>query len=699
LAVTGVGLLLAPSVSGRLKSGIQLNSAAYTANERIAQQYGGGASDTGVVVIDLPNGTTVSSNGVLAKLRGLDARIAKRTSGLREISYASTGDRALLGNGGRSTILLVYPPVAGSDVPPAVLDQLAAAGRTAVPGATVHGTGINALASGNAASGNSSVVTELLIGALGALIVLAWVFGSFLALLPLIMALISVLTMQLFIYALTFVVPSGTPFNPAVQYIVALLGLGLSIDYSLLIVNRWREERAGGRSNAEAVQAAMQRAGHAVMFSGITASLGLFALIVVPVSLVRGIGISGLFIPSTATLVALTLLPAVLSKMGPRLDWPRHRSSGKVSRFWTWWSHQVIRHRIVAAVFGLAILFGLTGAAATMNVAQPSGSALASTGTYADGLRALEADGFPSGTLTTIPVWVPSAGQAQAVAASLSGLSSVRGAVAPTVSAWQRGGSGLVVVLPKQQIGTSHSGTSLSDVRRTVPHGVLVGGHATQQIDEVDYTYGAFPLMFGLVALVTFLLLARGLRSILLPAKAVLLNAVSVAATYGVVVLVWQHGIGTQALWGVSGTGSVDTFVPMLMFGFLFGISMDYEVFILARVREGYDRTGSTHEGIVEGVSRTGRLVTSAALILFFSLASLASANDITVRELASGMAAGVLLDAVVVRMLLLPALVSLFGKANWWMPGWAARLLRLPRAGTPEPTPRERIPVNAGDA
>jgi RND superfamily putative drug exporter len=679
LAVTGVGLLLAPSVSGRLKSGIQLNSAAYTANERIAQQYGGGASDTGVVVIDLPNGTTVSSNGVLAKLRGLDARIAKGTPGLREISYASTGDRALLGNGGRSTILLVYPPAAGSDVPPAVLDQLAAASRTAVPGATVHGTGINALASGNAASGNSSVVTELLIGALGALIVLAWVFGSFLALLPLITALISVLTMQLFIYALTFVVPSGTPFNPAVQYIVALLGLGLSIDYSLLIVNRWREERAGGRSNAEAVQAAMQRAGHAVMFSGVTASLGLFALIVVPVSLVRGIAISGLFIPSTATLVALTLLPAVLSKMGPRLDWPRHRSSGKVSRFWTWWSHQVIRHRIVAAVFGLAILFGLTGAAATMNVAQPSGSALASTGAYADGLRALEADGFPSGTLTPIPVWVPFAGQAQAVAASLSGLSSVRGAVAPAVSAWQRGGSGLVVVLPKQQIGTSDAGTALSDV--------------------VDYTYGAFPLMFGLVALVTFLLLARGLRSILLPAKAVLLNAVSVAATYGVVVLVWQHGIGTQALWGVSGTGSVDTFVPMLMFGFLFGISMDYEVFILARVREGYDRTGSTHEGIVEGVSRTGRLVTSAALILFFSLASLASANDITVRELASGMAAGVLLDAVVVRMLLLPALVSLFGKANWWMPDWAARLLRLPRGRTPEPTPREQIPVNAGDA
>ncbi|WP_220182894.1 MMPL family transporter [Sphaerisporangium album] len=700
LAITVVGLVLAPSVSGRLKSGILLDSAAYTANERIAAQYGGSASDPGVVVIDLPDGLTVTSDGVAAKLRALDARIAKGMPGLREISFASTGDQALLGNGGRSTILLVYPPQAGRDVPAAVLDQLTSAARTALPEATVHSTGLNALASGSASSGHSSVMTELLIGALGALIVLAWVFGSVLALLPLVMALISVLTMQLFIYALTFVVPSATvPFNPAVQYIVALLGLGLSIDYSLLIVNRWREERAAGRSNAEAVQAAMRRAGHAVMFSGVTASLGLFALIVVPVSLVRGVGISGLFIPSTATLVALTLLPAVLSKLGPRLDWPRRRSSGKVSRFWTWWSHTVIRHRVLAAVFGLAILSGLTGVAATMNIAQPTGSALVGTDAYADGLRALEAGGFPSGTLTTIPIWVPSSGQAQAVAASLDGLSSVHGAVAPTGASWQRGGSGLVVVLPEREVGTSDAGTSLDDVRRTVPHGVLVGGHAAQQIDEADATYGAFPLMFGLVALVTFLLLARGLRSIMLPAKAVLLNAVSVAATYGVVVIVWQHGIGTEALWGVPGTGSVDTFVPMLLFGFLFGISMDYEVFILARVREGYERTGSTHEGIVEGISRTGRLVTSAALILFFSLASLASANDITVRELASGMAAGVVLDAVVVRMLLLPALVSLFGKVNWWMPGWAARLLRLPPASTPEPPARGRAALNVGDA
>jgi putative drug exporter of the RND superfamily len=699
LAVTVVGVLLAPSVSGVLKSGVQLNSGAYTANQQIARQYGGTTANPGILVIDLPTGTTVTSAGMPARLRALDAQILKSTPGLREISYAATGNRALVTDNGRGTILMVFPPTANTDLPPQVLDQLSTAARSALPTATVHVTGKAALAAGNAASGNSSVLTELLIGAAAALVVLAWVFGSFLAFLPLIMAIVSVLMMQLLVYALSFVMPASTPFNPAVQYIVALLGLGLSIDYSLLIVNRWREERAAGKANDDAVRAAMKRAGHAVWFSGLTASLGLFALVTVPVSLVRGIGVAGLFIPSTATLVALTLLPVVLSAVGPRLDWPRTRSRGQASRFWTWWSHGVIRHRVAAAVLGLAILGGLAGVAVTINVAQPTATALAGSGPYTDGLNALRADGFPIGTLTPIPIWVPSAGQATSVAASLSNLSSVDGAVAPTGPAWQTGGSALVMVLPRNETGTAQAGTSLTDVQRTVPGGVLVGGDDAQNVAQVSATYGAFPLLFALVGLVTFLLLARGLRSILLPLKAVLLNALSVAATYGIVVLVWQHGIGTHALWGVSGTGSLDTFVPLLMFGFLFGISMDYEVFILSRIREGYDRTGSTRDGIVEGVSRTGRLVTSAAMILFCALVSLSSANDITVRELASGMAAGVLLDAVVVRMLLLPALVSLFGKANWWLPDRTRRLLRLPATNVAEPPTEDRTLVAVGDA
>lgn len=701
VAVTVVGLVVAPSVSGRLQGGNQFNSAAVTANKQIARQYGGVTSDPGVLVLDAPAGRTVTEPDAAAQLKAVDAGILKAVPGTRVVSYAATGSRALVGRAATGTIVLVYPPNNGDDVDAAAVDQLTGAAKAAAPGWTVRGTSLKSLEAGNTAGGNSSVLGELLVGALGALLVLAWVFGSFLAFLPLIMALISVLTMQLMIYALTYVMPSSSPINPAVQYIVALLGLGLSIDYSLLIVNRWREERATGKSNDEAVRAALVRAGHAVWFSGLTASLGLFALIVIPNSLVRGIGISGLFIPSTATLVALTLLPALLSKVGPRLDWPRRRSSARVSRFWTAWSVGVIRHRAGAAVLGLAILFALTGVAASLNVAQPQSGALAGSGTYTDGLHALEADGFPSGTLTAVPVWVPDAASTAAVTASLDTVSSLRGAVTSPDPRWRQGGSAVVIALPQHEVGTSQGGTSLADIRRTVPRDALVGGEGAMSIDEVNSTYGAFPLLFAVVALVTFLLLARGLKSILLPAKAVLLNALSVAASYGILVLVFQHGIGMHALWGANSYGSIDTLAPVLIFGFLFGVSMDYEVFILTRVREGYDRTGSTRDGIVEGVSRTGRLVTSAALILFFALASLSTANDITVREIAAGLAAGVLLDAVVVRMLLLPALVSLFGAANWWMPAAVSRLLRLPAgaARVPAPAGGERVTVSSGDA
>ncbi|MFE9572964.1 MMPL family transporter [Streptomyces sp. NPDC006692] len=698
LVITVVGVVLAPSVSSRLQPGTHLNTAAYTANVQIAKAYGGATENPGVLVLDLPPGQTATSPAAAAELKAVDAAIAKAMPTMRTVSYASTGSQSLVGPNGTSTIVLVYPPHQGDDVSTTVVDDLTAAAKSAAPSVTVHGTSQKALEAGNQVQqANSSVLSELIVGALGALVVLAWVFGSFLAFLPLIMALISVLTMQLMIYALTYVMPSSSPIGPAVQYIVALLGLGLSIDYALLVVNRWREERAAGRPNDEAVRVAMKRAGHSVWFSGIVASLGLFALIVVPNSLVRGIGISGLFIPSTATLVALTLLPVVLSKAGPRLDSPRRRRSGSASRFWTAWSHGVIKHRVAAAVVGLGILIGLAGTAATINISQPTTNALASAGAYTDGLTALKADGFPSGTLLPVPVYIPDASQAPSIVKSLDPVSSLAGAVSPTGPGWRVDGSALVIAIPRHEVGTSQGGSSLADIRNTVPHGSLVGGDPALQVDMVQTTYGSFPLLFGTVAVVTLLLLARGLKSILLPAKAVLLNMLSVAASYGLLVLVFQHGIGMHALWGTNSYGSIDRLAPVLIFGFLFGVSMDYEVFILARVREGYERTGSTSRGIVEGVSRTGRLVTSAALILFFALAALSTANDITVRQIAAGLAAGVILDAVVVRMLLLPALVSLFGKANWWMPELAARLLRVRTADSTEPSSAEPVPVPAG--
>src|SRR5258707_15898640 len=194
------------------------------------------------------------------------------------------------------------------------------------------------------------------------------------------------------------------------------------------------------------------------------------------------------------------------------------------------------------------------------------------------------------------------------------------------------------------------------------------------------------------------------MSSLLLPAKAVALNVLSVGAGYGALVLIWQTGFGSQSIWGIAATGSIHPFVPMLLFGFLFGVSMDYEVFILARMRESFDRDRDTGRAVVEGISRTGRLVTSAALILVLALISLSSAPDLTVKMMATGMAAGVLIDAVIVRTLLTPALVVLFGRANWYMPAWAARLLLIKPAPTPasgsEPaTARPAEPVAPGSS
>jgi RND superfamily putative drug exporter len=192
--------------------------------------------------------------------------------------------------------------------------------------------------------------------------------------------------------------------------------------------------------------------------------------------------------------------------------------------------------------------------------------------------------------------------------------------------------------------------------------------------------------MFSLIAIVTFLLLVRAFRSVLLAAKAVVLNLLSLAATFGLLTWFWQEGHGSNALFGIPATGAITFWIPLMVFAFLFGLSMDYEVFILSRIREEYDRTGSTEEAIVQGLGRTGRLVTSAALILFCAFASLASAPLTDLRVLATGLGAGILLDATVVRALLVPALVSLFGRMNWWAPSWLTRAVGVRTVAAPAP-------------
>jgi RND superfamily putative drug exporter len=253
--------------------------------------------------------------------------------------------------------------------------------------------------------------------------------------------------------------------------------------------------------------------------------------------------------------------------------------------------------------------------------------------------------------------------------------------LAPDTPQWQRYGTAVVDAIAVAD-GSTSAGRSTIDRVRTAAHdaapGTKVGGIGAQNADFVSAIYGSFPAMIALIAVLTFLLLARAFRSLLLPLKAVVLNVISVAAAWGVITLVWQQGHGSHLLWGISATHSVTAWIPLMVFAFLFGLSMDYEVFILARMREEFDRSGSTDAAVVRGIGRTGRLVTSAALILFLAFVSMASGPQTDVKVFATGLAAGILLDATVIRALLVPAVVSLFGRWNWWLPVPAARWLRV---------------------
>jgi RND superfamily putative drug exporter len=653
-------------------------------NVAINQRYRGtGGNSTPLVpVVTLPRGTTVDSPKARADLRRLDRELRKALPGARIASYASTGDDAFVSKDHRTTFALVHPtPDAGStfgENPKAERAARAALARVSVADQPVKLTGFDALArdSGGGSDG-PGVLLEAVLGGAGALAVLIFVFASVLAIVPLLMAVVSILSTFLLLLGLTEL----TTVSPIVQFLIALIGLGVAIDYSLLVVSRWREERAHGRDGDEAVQHAMQTAGRAVVFSGLTVAVGLLALIALPLPFLRSMGYGGLLIPLVSTFVAITLLPVVLAKFGARLDWPHRRTDDKASRAWTRWAAAVSRRRWIAALAGIATIAALAFAATDLQLGTDDADTMAKSGDAKTALVTLERTGIGEGALMPHEILVDGGTDPQRVAAAVRHVEGVHGAVAPDDASWRRAGTSLVDVLPVADAASDAGQRTLADVRdaaHAADPAARVGGRPASTADFTDAVYGSFPLMIALIAITTFILLARAFRSLLLPLKAIVLNVLSIAAAWGVLVLVWQHGFGSDAIWGIQATGSVPSWMPLMVFAFLFGLSMDYEVFILSRMREEYDRTGSTEAAVVEGIGRTGRLVTSAALILFLSFTSMASGPDTGVKMMATGLAAGILIDATVIRALIVPAVIALMGRWNWWLPSWSARVLRV---------------------
>ncbi len=665
-------------------------------NVAIAEQYGGTGGDTSplIPVVQLPDGTDVNSPEVKAELEALDASLNEALPGSRVASYASTGDNAFVSDDGTTTYALVYPP----PDPTSIFGENPAAEKAAseaLEGATVAGqpvllSGFDALYEDSGAdSEGPGVLIEALIGGFGALLVLTFVFASFLALIPILMAVVSIMTTFLLLLILTEL----TSVSPIVQFLIALIGLGVAIDYSLIVVSRWREERAHGREGDEAVQRAMETAGRAVVFSGITVGIGLFALIALPLPFLRSMGYGGMLIPFVSTLVAITLLPVVLARFGQRLDWPHRRTDDKASRAWTRWAEGVSRRRWLAAGAGMAVILGLVFASTNLQLGASDANTAAKSGDAKEGLDALQASGIGEGALLPHEILIEGDTDPGELAASLNEIDGIHGAVAPEDEAWRQGGTALVDAIPVDDSGSDEGEATLEAVRNTAGAAgsdVRVGGQPASNDDFIDAVYGSFPLMIALICITTFILLARAFRSLLLPLKAIVLNILSVAAAWGVLVLIWQEGLGSEAIFGIEATGLIPSWMPLMIFAFLFGLSMDYEVFILSRMREEYDKTGSTDTAVIRGIARTGRLVTSAALILFLAFVAMASGPGTDLKMMATGLAAGILLDATVIRALIVPAVMSLMGRWNWWLPPGPAKLLRV------EPSALERAGAEA---
>jgi RND superfamily putative drug exporter len=662
LLVAVAGGLAAPRAVDRLGYEFALpGQPAYEANTEIAERFGGGGFEDPLVFV-------IGGADPVGLAVELAREATESVPGTRVVTPVTPGAEVLAQVDADSAVVLLYPPVTPGPEPYAAsTPQLQdIADRASRGGTDVQLTGFVPLTEGGA-QGDRSVLVEVLLGGVGALAVLALVFGSLLAGVPLLVAVVSILGTFLALLGLTYV----TDVVFVVQYLVALIGLGVAIDYSLLVVTRWREERSGGADNDDAVHTAMATAGRSVVFSGLTVAVSLAALVLVPLPFLRSIGFAGLLIPLFSVATAVTLVPALLSSAGPRLTWPRRRARVGPSRAWAGVARAVVSWRWVTILGSTVVLLALALPALTLSLGSPQltgivdGSAASRAVT-----RAVDA-GMPVGVLR--PVEVLATG---GVADELRTVDGVAAVASPDEPAWQDDGSRLLQVYLTDDPASVQGKDALARVRAVAGERV-VGGSAAEDADFVSAVYGDAVWVGLAIVLVTFLLLARALRSLWLPVKALVLNAVSIAAAYGVTVLVWQEGLGSELVFGQQATGVITTWVPIAAFAFLFGLSMDYEVFILARMREAFDEHGDTDRAVVEGIAHTGRLVTSAALILFLSFVALSTVPSVEVKILATTLALGIVLDAVVVRGLLAPALVAALGHLNWTMPDGLRRLLR----------------------
>jgi RND superfamily putative drug exporter len=508
--------------------------------------------------------------------------------------------------------------------------------------------------------------------------------------------------------AVVYVLAHSVAMTSYVANLVELIGLGLAVDYSLLVVHRFREELARTETTEEALVRTMATAGRTVILSGTAVAIGLALLLLMPVPFIRSMGIGGLLIPLVSIAAAVTLQPALLSLYGPRgmraLARRGPSEPGAVeSGFWARLARVIMRRRGAVLVLGTTLLLAAALPAVWLELTPGSFSGIPGSSEAMRGVQVLS-DGIGAGAVAPTHVLVDSGRPGGALdrptRAAIDRLADdlfhdrevtfvASGSRTPYVDPSRR--LARVIVAGRHEYGAAESRRLVRRLRSELvpgagfPTGVAVdtGGAPAQGVDFVERAYAVFPWLVVAVLAVTAGILLRAFRSLALPLKAVLLNLLSVAAVYGLLVVVFQWGVGAGLL-GLH-TGEIEAWVPIFLFATLFGLSMDYEVFLVTRMRESWDDAPDNARAVAHGLEHTGRVVTAAALIMVAAFSGFVAGEIAGLQQLGLGLALGVLLDATIVRMALLPALMAVLGRFNWWLPLRVARLARV------EPSPLGR--------
>jgi RND superfamily putative drug exporter len=486
--------------------------------------------------------------------------------------------------------------------------------------------------------------------------------------------------------ALIALVGQAFPLSVFATNMLTGMGLALGVDYSLFVLSRYREERSAGREKPDAIAVVGATASRAVLFSGVAFTLAMVGLLLVPHTLTRSLACGAIAAGLTSIAVSLTLLPALLGLLGDRVNSWRipffgHAGATGVSPFWSRAVGVVMRQPLLSLVLVSAALLAMAIPVLSLRSGEAGVSTLPDRLASKQGFLALNAE-FPGETADPVEIVIDGDARSVAIRRGIGRLDAEL-AREPLfgLPSQERSPSGDLTVLTVPIRGDADGTAAVDAVRRLrsqlVPaafpgsgQGVLVSGETAESIDESDTMTSWLPVVFAFVLGLTFVLLTLAFRSLVVAAKAVAINLLSVGAAYGLIVLVFQEGVATD-FFGFQRVDTIEHWVPLFLFAVLFGLSMDYHVFLLSRIRERYTETGDNEDAVRYGVASTGRIITGAALIIVAVFSGFAAGDLVMFQQMGFGVGVALLLDATIVRLVLVPAAMKLLGRRNWYLPSW----------------------------